>query len=185
MSVEAGGYLWAYELIDVTFDDIIRTRSGPPSSQALAMAAALDMLGIPNVRMDIDAGEGKRPDQHWILCEEGHWQFNLGVWTRINTEIERRNRVPVFLGSYGITGRWTNVRDPFYLTNSDAATIHEDLTRLTLMMPYAKLTLRPQHRRILPLQNLMLQLSNGEVEWSSLPWPSAPTQTTGDAGSSQ
>jgi hypothetical protein len=184
-TVEAGGYLWAYELIDVTFDDIIRTRSGPPSSQALVMAAALDLLGVPNTRLDFDSGESARPDQHWILTEQGRWQFNLGVWTKVNMEIELRDRIPLFIGSYGITGRWTNVRPPFYLTNSDAATIQEDLPRIVSMMPYARLSLRPQFKSIMSLQQLMLELSDNGVSWSSLPWPRASAESTNEGDGSQ
>jgi len=64
---EAWGSLWAHELLDIPFDDIIRTRAGMGSSQALAMSAILDLVRRPCFTLEIDPGDRTTTDQNWVI----------------------------------------------------------------------------------------------------------------------
>jgi hypothetical protein len=168
---EAGGYLWAFELLEITFDDIIRTRAGAGSSQALAMAAALDLLEIPNMRVEIDPGDEKQPSQHWVLADGGRWQFNYGSWRRVGGQTGTASRRPMLINSYGVEDRWAHLIIPSLYTDAEPLTVSEDLTRLAVMMPSVAPVLRSGVQNIMRFAEFMRQMGEDRVEWRPLPWP--------------
>lgn len=168
---EAGGYLWAFELLELTFDDIIRTRAGAGSSQALAMAAILDLLGIPNMRVSIDAGDNTQPDHHWVLAENGAWQFNYGHWRRVGALPAEASRIPMIINAYGIGGRWTHLISTELYTDADPLTVSGDLTRLAVMMPSAAFRIRVNDATSTEFAKFMRDIDDDKVEWHPLPWP--------------
>jgi len=168
---EAGGYLWAYELLELTFDDIIRTRTGSGASQSLAMAAALDMRHVPNMRVEIDAGDDSKPTQHWILCDAGNWQFNYGHWKRVVQPSDPSVRFPMIANSCSVADHWSQLIIPYLYTNTDPFTIAGELTQLSVLMPRARLLFRAGRQKTIPFAEFMRQLDNDEVPWRDLPWP--------------
>jgi len=180
---EAGGYLWAFELLELSFDDIIRTRSGSGASQSLAMAAALDMRGVPNMRVEIDPGDDAMPNQHWILCENGNWQFNFGHWKRVQPPDDSPNRFPMIINSCGVTDRWSHLIFPYLYSNTDPFTITEELTRLSVIMPRVSLMIRTGEKSSVTFAEFMRQMTDDRLEWHDLPWPDADDDAIrGDAG---
>ena len=181
---EAGGYLWAFELLELTFDDIIRTRAGAGSSQALAMAAVLDLLAIPNVQLEIDTGDNLRPNQHWILADGGRWQFNYGDWKLVGTIPETASRIPLLVTSYTVAGRWASLSIPRLYCDADDMTIASDLTRMAVMMPSVSPVLRNELRRTMTFAEFMKHMADNQTQWLPLPWPGmSETGLQGGTGS--
>jgi hypothetical protein len=168
---EAGGYLWAFELLELTFDDIIRTRAGAGSSQTLAMAAMLDLLEVSNVRVEIDTGDKTQPSQHWVLADGGEWQFNFADWRRVGALNGTSRRIPLIINSYGVGGRWARLVVPFLYTNADNLTVSEDLTRMAVMIPSVTPIIRTGERTTVSFAEFMRQMNEDQVEWRPLPWP--------------
>lgn len=169
---EAGGYLWAYEMLELTFDDVIRTRAGAGSSQALAMGAALDLRGISNLRVEVDAGDDAKPNQHWVLSDAGRWQFNYGHWTRVRTPDGSGSRFPMIVNSCAAGDNWANLILPNLYTNTDPLTVSQELTRLAVMMPSIAPRIRTSETTSIPFAEFMRRIDDDSVKWLSFPWPS-------------
>ena len=153
--------------------------------QTEVLSAALDLLGIPNLRLEVDMPEAKGPDQYWTLAEDGRWQFNLGTWRRVRMDTDSFSRRPLFIASYGSEGRWANLRARSYFSDVDQVTIHEDLTRLGVVMPSVKLVLRSGHQSLMPLAELILSTNEGTTDWRALPWPEPKAAAEGGVEGSQ
>lgn len=199
----AWGYLWSYELLDIVFDDVIRTRAGGGSAQALAMSAILDLAGIANTRLELDMGvRGVKPEQHWVLTQDGRWQFNMGEWLRVPEPNAAAPRVAIALVSVGKQGNWVDfLRSNEFCDWEDLLVAHE-LTRIASVMPQARVSVlyrdddaahdhgaqadrHPTHARsgkLLPLAEVTRQLVADEVYWRQLPWPPIGTTRAVETG---
>lgn len=181
---EAGGYIWAFELLELTFDDVIRTRAGAGSSQALAMGAALDIRGVTNLRVEIDAGDDTKPDQHWILSDAGRWQFNYGHWQRVGTLDASVARLTMIINACAAGDTWANLIMPYPYTNADQLTISQELARVVVMMPSVTPRIRTSEKTSIPFTEFMRRVDNAEIDWLAFPWPSTDGGAVrGDVGS--
>jgi hypothetical protein len=169
--LEAWGNLWSNELIDIPFDDIIRTRAGQGSSQALAMSAVLDMVGRPYFRLEIDPGEAATPDQHWVITEGERWQFNLGTWTRIPDTLPAQVRFPLLALSYGTGGRWVSFGAGGIETDSDDLMVTDGLTEAARVLRNVTLRFPAQKEYSMSLAELLMKLDAAEIPIRALPWP--------------
>lgn len=174
-SLEAWGNLWSYELIDISFDDIIRTRSGQGSSQALAMSAVLDLVGVPYYRLEVNEGRRKVPDQHWIITDHGRWQFNLGVWTRVADTMSSGRNLPLVLASYGTGGRWVNFDVHGVQGDADNLIVSSDLTQVAGMMPEVAVIFLMRPEMTTAIGDLMLHLADDQILCRRFPWPALNT----------
>ncbi|MBI5868817.1 MAG: hypothetical protein HZB43_11120 [candidate division Zixibacteria bacterium] len=169
--LEAWGNLWAEGMFDITFDDIIRTRAGMGSSQALAMAAAMDMVKQPNFRLELDPGERLVADQSWVIGGEGHWQFNLGTWRRIADTVRLRSAPPVLLYSWSKSGEWMGLNADQVQTDADNLTVASHLTETVRLLPAATLRFRSPRSLSCGFGEFMMKLESGEISLRPLPWP--------------
>ncbi len=168
---EAWGCLWAEGMFDITFDDIIRTKAGMGSSQALAMAAAMDMVNQPNFRLEIDPGELLIADQNWVIGGEGHWQFNLGTWSRIADTAQLLAAPPILLYSWSKTGEWIGLNSEQVQTDADNLTVASYLTETVRLLPAATLRFRSPRNLTCGFSEFMMKLESGAVSLHPLPWP--------------
>ena len=168
---EAWGGLWARGLIDISFDDIIRTRAGPGSSQALAMSAILGILGHPYFRLEIDPGGAAIPDQNWVIAEQGKWQFNLGAWTPVQDTLPTQRRLPLLMLSYGIGGSCVTFDSTGIDGDVDALMLASDLTEMTRTLRNSILHVPGMGGLTEPLGEVMMRFDNNQVSLRPLPWP--------------
>jgi hypothetical protein len=171
--LEAWGNLWSHGLIDIPLDDVIRTRAGQGSSHALAMSAVLDIAGRSYFRLEIDPGEAATPDQNWIIAEDGHWQFNLGVWTSVPDTLPVQMRLPLLTLSCGTRGGWVSFGTDVIATDGDELTVASELTEAARVLRHADLRFPAQGGLTKSLTELMMRLNAGEIPILKLPWPQA------------
>ncbi|MEW5874031.1 MAG: hypothetical protein AB1752_02470 [Candidatus Zixiibacteriota bacterium] len=184
----AWGYLWSYELLDVTFDDIIRTRAGRGSSQALAMSAILQLASIPNVRVEFDTGESPNlPEQHWVLSPDGRWQFNVGMWGKVPARDASAARIAVLLASLGVGDDWVEFTRCDHYCDWDYLAVAQELAHLEAAMGAMAISVgQPKHDAgetghahghheqktvVVPIGEFARRLTSDEIHWDPVPWP--------------
>ena len=168
---EAFGYLWGAELFDYSIDDIVRTRAGRGSSQGLAMGAILDLVGIPNVRLEILGLGIQRPDQLWVMLADGRWQYNLGRWTYLPPDLAAASREAFRMGSYGIGSDWTNLWYLRTYSPRDGLQIASDFSEIKRITPGMALYLPIYQGATIHLVEFQLRVAGDDVTWKPLPWP--------------
>ncbi len=173
--LEAWGSLWAHELMDIPFDDIIRTRAGQGSSQSLAMSAILDMVRRPHFLLEIDPGDRTTNDQNWVIAADGNWQFNLGIWTRILDTLSAKVMFPLLTLSYSSKGRWISFGIDEIATDSDDFEVASDLTEAARVLRTATLRFRAPKNLSTSLNELMMKIEAKAIPLRPLPWPEMGT----------
>ena len=173
---EAWGSLWAHELLDIPFDDIIRTRAGMGSSQALAMSAILDLVRRPCFTLEIDPGDRTTTDQNWVILADGSWQFNLGSWTHIAGTSSVKVMFPLLTRSYSTSGRWISFGIDEVATDSDDLEVASELTEVARVLRTATLRFRAPKDLSTSLNELMMKIEAKAIPLRPLPWPDVGTK---------
>lgn len=169
-SIEAGGCIWSYELLDVPFDDFVRIRTGQPSSQALAMASILDMAEIPNFCVGIDFGQGTKPDEHWVITDDGNWQFNLGHWARVLEPNMTAMKRPINVRSCGTRDAWVGLGETHPVGDTDVIGVTAMLSRFEAAQPNLLLRAPAVDRSWHGMTEFIDRLINGYTAIQPLPW---------------
>ncbi|MBD3298623.1 MAG: hypothetical protein GF341_08215 [candidate division Zixibacteria bacterium] len=168
--LEAGGFIWSFEMMNLTLDDLIRLRTGQPSSQALAMAAILDCRNIENTLVEF-ANVADRPARNWVLAGHGRWQFNLGRWTHVPDSVLMRRDISIGLESYMIDSRYTGLAATGVITEADELTTLGELSDLVTLLPAFFLHVPSPQGRLRDIDYLIFDLTNEEIDLVRLPWP--------------
>jgi len=188
-TLAAWGYLWSCDLLDITLDDIIRTRAGRGSSQALAMSAILQLASIPSVRIEFETGESSNlPEQYWVLSPDGRWQFNLGTWKKVPDPDASAGRIAVLLASLGAGDEWVEFARCDHYCDWDYLAVAQELAHLEAAMPAMVISVgQPKHDAgetghahghheqktvVVPIGEFARRLTSDEIHWEPVPWPS-------------
>ena len=168
--MEAGGHIWSYELLQIPFDDLIRLKTGQPSSQALAMSAIMDIAGVMNYRVRLDFGQEIKPDQYWVITDDGRWQFNLGTWTQIPDSIPAAMRFAVNLRECASDNLWLGLGNNHPVGDNDVLGAAAMLTRLEAIQPGLLIRAPSAAGRWQALATYVYGLANGSMTIQSFPW---------------
>ncbi|HUU44393.1 MAG TPA: hypothetical protein VM118_01565 [Acidobacteriota bacterium] len=139
---EAFGVLWSYGLLDLTLDDVARTRTGGSSSQAAAMSAILDLAGVPHVGIISPSGRMEGQDLESLLAGDGWYEFTLGSWRKVTGVIQRTESRAVVLWGYRVGARAGFFYRDYVCANTDALQVIDDLAEVERMLPYAAIAIR-------------------------------------------
>lgn len=169
--LEAWGNLWAERLLEISFDDIIRTKAGTGSSQTLAMSAALDMVKRPNFRLEIDLGEEPVSDQTWLIADNGKWQFNLGSWTRLPDSPPMNMFKSLLTLSISMGGEWFSMSETGIESDADNLTVASVLTEVQRQIPSATLRFLAPEKHTYGVGQILMKLESGEWPLRPFPWP--------------
>lgn len=172
MRREAWGILWSYGLLALGIDDLARTRAGEGHSQAWAMAAILDLVGISYAAISVSGKRANAPDQEWLLADEGRYQYTLGTWNKVRAPGRDVRHHAIIIDGYSFSGRRVHFSSRGCCADVRGLTIAGDLTRLAALFPHRTLRFSGDSGPV-SLARLSHDLVNDSLEIDQLLWPVA------------